>query len=235
MVFVPLYDDNHLKFIPFQYATWTLIAINVAVFIWQQAMGQEALVAFDVSAGVIPAGVLGGAKLPPELALIPPALTLVTYMFLHGDFWHLLGNMLFLWVFGDNVEDSMGSIRFVIFYLLCGVAAGLTHAIANLGSDAPLIGASGATAGVIAAYVMLYPRVRVWVLAFMRIPLRLAAWFVILSWIVLQIIFVAMGANDGTAWWAHLGGFGAGLVLIPIFKRAEQPLFGAGRPDQQPG
>jgi membrane associated rhomboid family serine protease len=159
-----------------------------------------------------------------------PELTLVTYMFLHGDIWHLLGNMAFLWVFGDNVEDAMGSLRFFVFYLLSGIAAAFAHTFANLGSDVPLIGASGATAGIIAAYLMLYPRVRVWVLAFARIPLRLAAWFVIGSWIVLQFVFIAMGTIDGTALWAHVGGFAAGAALIPIFKRRNQPLFGDGRP-----
>lgn len=230
MVFVPLYDDNHLKFIPFQATTWTLIAVNVAVFVWQQVMGQDALSAFDLGAGVIPASLIGTAKLPPELVLTRPEFTLITYMFLHGDIWHLLGNMAFLWVFGDNVEDAMGSIRFLIFYLLCGIAAALAHIWANLDSQAPLIGASGATAGVIAAYLMLYPRVKVWVLAFARIPLRLAAWFVILSWIVLQVVFIIAGIGGGTALWAHVGGFAAGAILIPFFKRPGQPLFASGRP-----
>jgi membrane associated rhomboid family serine protease len=231
MVFVPLYDDNHLKFIPFQAATWSLIAVNVAVFIWQQTIGTEAVNALDFGAGVIPASLFGTAKLPPDLVLTRPEFTLLTYMFLHGNIWHLLGNMMFLWVFGDNVEDAMGSLRFIFFYLICGVVAGLAHALLNTGSEAPLIGASGATAGVIAAYLMLYPRVRVWILAFARIPLRLAAWFVILSWIAVQIIFLFAGGDGSTALWAHIGGFAAGIVLIPIFKRRDQPLFAAGRPN----
>ena len=231
MVFVPLYDNNHLKFIPFQVTTWSLIAVNVAVFIWQQTIGQEAVGALEFGAGVIPASLTGDAKLPAELALTRPEFTLLTYMFLHGDIWHLLGNMAFLWVFGDNVEDAMGSLKFLFFYLLCGVAAGLAHVVANLGSEAPLIGASGATAGIIAAYLMLYPRVRVWILAFARIPLRLAAWFVILSWIAVQILFLFLHADGSTVLWAHIGGFAAGLVLVPLFKRREQPLFAAGRPD----
>ncbi len=230
MVFVPLYDDNHLKFIPFQATTWTLIALNVAVFIWQQTMGQDTIIAIDSGAGLVPASLLGTVKLPPELGLTWSGFTLITYMFLHGDIWHLLGNMAFLWVFGDNVEDAMGSFRFLLFYLLCGIAAALTHVLANADSQAPLIGASGATAGVIAAYLMLYPRVRVWVLAFARIPLRLAAWFVISSWIVFQVIFLFVDFDTGTALWAHIGGFAAGALLIPIFKRADQPLFAAGRP-----
>lgn len=230
MVFVPLHDDNKLQFIPFQAATWSLIAINVAVYLWQQTMGEEAVNALAFGAGVIPGNLFGDAKLPPELVITRPEVTLVTYMFLHGDIWHLLGNMMFLWVFGDNVEDAMGSVKFVIFYLLCGVLAGLAHAAANLGSDAPMIGASGATAGIIGAYVMLYPRVKVWILAFARIPLRLAAWFVILSWIVVQIALLFFFEDGTIAIWAHIGGFAAGLALIPIFKRRDQPLFAAGRP-----
>jgi membrane associated rhomboid family serine protease len=230
MVFIPLYDHNQLKFIPFQAMTWALIAINVAVYIWQQTIGEDAVMAFAFSAGVVPASVFGDAKLPEAFFAARPELTLITYMFLHGDFWHLLGNMLFLWVFGDNVEDAMGSIRFLIFYLLCGVVAALAHIAVNLGSEAPLIGASGATAGIIAAYLMLYPRVRVWILAFARIPLRLAAWFVIASWIALQVLFLFLETDGTTALWAHIGGFAAGIALVPIFKRRDQPLFAAGRP-----
>jgi membrane associated rhomboid family serine protease len=226
MVFLPLKDDNHLKFIWFQFATVTLIVINVAVFVWQQSLGEAGLVDVANQAGVIPVSVFGGAQLPAWLGQLPSETTLVTYMFLHGDWWHLIGNMLFLWVFGDNVEDAMGSIRFVLFYLLCGIAAGLAHVYANVASDAPLIGASGAIAGVIGAYLMLYPRVWMWSLAFMRIPLKLPAYLVIAAWVGTQVFFVLYGIQDGTAWWAHLGGFVAGIVLVVIFKRSDQPLFG---------
>jgi membrane associated rhomboid family serine protease len=194
-------------------------------------LGEAGLVKVAMSAGVIPVTLLGDAKLPAELALMPPEVTLVTYMFLHGDWWHLIGNMLFLWVFGDNVEDAMGSIRFLFFYLLTGVAAGLAHAYANIGSDVPLVGASGATAGVVGAYIMLYPRVKMWSLAFMRIPLKLPAWIVIAAWLATQVFFIVAGIQDGTAWWAHIGGFAAGVLLVVIFKRADQPLFG-GAPDR---
>ena len=152
-------------------------------------------------------------------------------MFLHGDWWHLIGNMLFLWVFGDNIEDAMGSIKFLIFYLLTGIAAGLAHVAMNVGSEAPLIGASGATSGIVGAYIMLYPRVRMWSLAFMRLPLKLPAWVVIGAFVATQIFFVVYDIQDGTAWWAHLGGFAAGVVLVDLFKRSDQPLFG-GAPDR---
>lgn len=228
MVFLPLKDDNKLRYISFQFATVTLIVINVLVFLWQDSQGDNGLVKFATSAGVIPTALLGDAKLPAQYALMPPEVTLITYMFLHGDWWHLLGNMLFLWVFGDNVEDAMGAFRFVIFYLICGVVAGLAHSYANIGSEAPLIGASGATAGVIGAYVMLFPRVRMWSLALMRIPLKLPAYFVILAWLAVQVFFVFYNSDDGTAWWAHIGGFAAGILLVVIFKRSDQPLFGDG-------
>lgn len=227
MVFLPLRDDNPLKVIPFQYATVTLILINTIVFMWQDTLGETSAVRVAMSAGLIPTTLLGGARLPAEFAFLPPEATLLTYMFLHGDWWHLIGNMLFLWVFGDNVEDAMGTFRFLIFYLLCGVAAGFAHAYANVGSEAPLIGASGAIGGVVGGYLMLYPRVRMWSLAFMRIPLKLPAYLVIGAWLATQAFFILTKVEDGTAWWAHVGGFVAGLLLVVIFKRADQPLFGS--------
>ena len=231
MVFLPLKDDNPLKVISFQYATVTLILINTIVFMWQDTLGEARAVDVAMSAGLTPTTLLNGVKLPSGFEFIPPEATVLTYMFLHGDWWHLLGNMLFLWVFGDNVEDAMGTIRFTIFYLLAGVAAGLTHVYMNLGSEAPLIGASGAIGGVVGAYLMLYPRVRMWSLAFMRIPLKLPAYLVIGAWLATQIFFIVSMIEDGTAWWAHIGGFVAGILLVVIFKRADQPLFG-GAPER---
>jgi membrane associated rhomboid family serine protease len=233
MVFLPLRDDNPLKIIPFQFATVTLIVINVIVFMWQDVAGEARLNDIAMSAGVIPNSLLGSKMMPalPGFGPLPSEATLITYMFLHGDWWHLIGNMLFLWVFGDNVEDAMGSIRFIFFYLLCGVAAGLAHVYANLGSDAPLIGASGATSGVVGAYLMLYPRVRMWVLAFMRIPLKIPALWVILAYIATQFFFVFSGIENGTAWWAHIGGVIAGMFLVVFFRRSGVRLF-AGAPER---
>ena len=231
MVFLPLKDDNPLRVIPFQYMTVTLIVINVIVFMWQDSVGQKGLVDVAMSAGVIPTSLFGVSKIPPGFGFLPPEATLVTYMFLHGDWWHLIGNMLFLWVFGDNIEDAMGSLRFLFFYLFCGIAAGLAHAYANIGSDAPLIGASGATSGIVGAYLMLYPRVRMWALAFMRIPLKIPAYLVIGAFIATQVFFIFSGIEDNTAWWAHLGGLAAGVVLIIGFRRPGTPLF-AGAPDR---
>jgi membrane associated rhomboid family serine protease len=225
---MPLHDSNTLRFIPFQWATCTLIAINVLAFLYQLSLGENGIQMAADTAGMVPTLLFPSAQLPmpPGYSAISPEYTLITYMFLHGDWLHLIGNMLFLWVFGDNVEDAMGPVGFTIFYLACGVAAGLAHAYMNLGSDAPLIGASGATAGVIGAYLMLYPRVGMWVLVLMRLPLKLPAILVIGSWLATQIFFIYADVNDGTAWWAHIGGFVAGLVLVIFFKRSGVPLFG---------
>lgn len=234
MVMMPLHDSNTLKFIPFQWATCTLILINVLAFLYQLSLGENGIQITADTAGMIPMALFPSGPalpMPPGYSALSPEYTLITYMFLHGDWLHLLGNMLFLWVFGDNVEDAMGPISFMIFYLLCGIAAGLAHAFMHPDSQAPLIGASGATAGVIGAYLMLYPRVGMWVLVLMRLPLKLPALLVIGAWVATQIFFIYADVNDGTAWWAHMGGFAAGLVLVLIFKRSGVPLFG-GAPER---
>lgn len=229
MVFLPLRDDNPLRIIQFQYATLLIFAINVFVFIWQDSLPQMELVSVAMSGGLVPSVFLNGAKLPPEFANLPTEVTLITYMFLHGDWWHLAGNMLFLWVFADNVEDAMGFVRFILFYLICGIIAGLAHAFANPGSDGPLIGASGAIGGVVGAYMMLYPRVKMWVLAFGRIPLKIPAYLMVGAWIAFQLFSVWMQDQSDTAWWAHIGGFLAGVALVFVFKRQGHPMF-AGAP-----
>ena len=139
--------------------------------------------------------------------------------------FHIVGNMLFLWVFGDNVEDAMGPRAFSIFYLACGVFAGLFHAWFVPEATVPLIGASGAVAGVIAAYLMLHPRVRVWVLAFKVIPLRITAGLVLGVWILTQVVMVVMPQAGPVAWWAHIGGLIAGAVLVIVMRRPGVPLF----------
>ncbi len=159
---------------------------------------------------------------------MPEALTLFTYQFLHSDILHLLSNMLFLWVFGDNIEDAVGHFKFLVFYLAGGIAGGLAHAWMLASSNLPLIGASGAVAGVIAAYLILHPRVRVWVLAFRFIPLRISAAWVLGVWAVTQIIMIALAPGDQVAWWAHVGGMVAGAVLILILRRPGVALFDRG-------
>ena len=225
-MFVPLKDDNPLKHIKLQYVTFALIGLNVLVFALSAAGVNESFIA---SFAVIP-GELLGKEVPGagQSVALPENLTLLSYMFFHGDAMHLLGNMVFLWVFGDNVEDAMGHGRFLIFYLLCGIFAGLTHAVITPDSGIPLIGASGAVAGVISAYLMLHPRVMVWVLAFKVIPMRINAAIVLGVWIVTQIIMIALPQMDPVAWWAHIGGLIAGGVLVVPFRRPGVPLFDRG-------
>ncbi len=230
-MFIPVYDQNPLRSIHFQAVTVSLIAINIAVFILQvTALPVQVVLGF----ALVPADLVGmGAAVPSaapsagEIA-IPERLTLLSYMFFHGDILHLAGNMLFLWVFGDNVEDALGHFRFLIFYLACGVVGGLTHTLMMPTSELPLIGASGAVAGVIAAYLMLHPRVRIWVLVMRVIPIRISAAFALGAWIVTQLIMVLLPQVGPVAWWAHIGGLAAGAVLVVFMRRSGVPLFDRG-------
>jgi membrane associated rhomboid family serine protease len=230
-VFIPLRDDNALKSIRYQYVTISLIAVNVLVYLFEvSGLDEGAIRSFGVTPRALMAGSLFSTPLPTAEDSVPivEGATLLTYMFFHDDIFHLLGNMLFLWVFGDNVEDAMGHAKFLFFYLACGVFAGLFHAWMVPDSDLPLIGASGAVAGVIAAYFMLHPRVGVWILAFKFIPLRISAGLVLGLWIVLQIVMVAVSDAGPTAWWAHIGGLLAGAALILVLRRPGVPLFDKG-------
>ena len=228
-MFLPLHDQNARVFTRFQFVTVGMIIANFLAFI----LFQGTVLDFpDIRLAFIPVTFFETQVRPPELMALPEELTLISYAFLHASWMHLIGNMLFLWVFGDNVEDSMGHFKFLIFYLICAVAGGLAFAIMTPDPSAPLVGASGATSGVIAAYLMLHPRVRVWVLAtlIIKIPLPLPAWVVLGLWIVWNIWsalselgMAATGAS--TAWWAHIGGLVAGAVLVPFFKRREVALF----------
>lgn len=231
MVFIPLSDENPLRSIQFQWVTIGLIAVNAIVFLLGNVQAEPAAIA---SFGLIPSQlfevrIFGGAvPFANQSVQLPEGFTLITYQFLHGDILHLLSNMLFLWVFGDNVEDAMGHLRFLGFYLLCGVAGGLAHAAFLPTSPVPLIGASGAVAGVIAAYLMLHPRVRVWVLAFRFIPLRISAAWVLGVWVVMQFAMVFLARADQVAWWAHVGGLVAGAVLVLFLRRPGVELFDRG-------
>ena len=180
-MFVPLHDTNPLKKIRYQYVTVALIVLNVAIYAifqtgWFIPLADEDVTAFAVVPAKLMASAGGETAFFANGAVfVPERLTLITYMFLHGGWLHLIGNMAFLWVFGDNIEDAMGHIRFIMFYLMCGIFAGLLHALMLPRSDLPLIGASGAVAGVIAAYLILHPKVKVWVLALWRIPIKITA------------------------------------------------------------
>ncbi|MEM7428284.1 MAG: rhomboid family intramembrane serine protease [Pseudomonadota bacterium] len=217
-MFLPLRDNNPLQIISFQWVTVTLIAVNVAIFLFYQ-FGAPTQAEHNAmfGYGVIPAVLFDHRELTPDLVRLPEELTLISYQFFHGGWMHLISNMAFLWVFGDNVEDSMGHIRFGIFYIACGIFAGLAHALSGPQSESPLIGASGAVSGVLAAYMILHPRRQVWVLIFMRIPVPLPAVWAIGAWIVFQFFSLAMdeqNAKESVAWWAHIGGFAVGIPLL---------------------
>ena len=224
-MFIPLHDANSLKHIRLQYVTVVLIVLNVTVFVFTRMGSDEWVQGAAYAFGYVPAVVQNLAELPPELVLVPENLTHVTYAFIHGDVFHLGGNMLFLWVFGDNVEDAMGHLRYLVFYLLCAAAGAFVHGLLAPGSQMPLIGASGAIAGIVAAYLILHPKVRIWVLAFGRIPLRLPAIIPLALWVLLQFAMLLAGDEDQISWAAHAGGLCAGALLLPLLRRRSVPLF----------
>lgn len=235
-MFLPLYDDCPLDNLKTPWATRLLILANIAVYALCEEpalVGETVSQARVISFGMVPAVVTGAAQLPVGLQRIPADLTLLTYMFLHVGWLHLFANMAFLWVFGDNVEDAMGSVRFVAFYLACGVAGGVAHLLSMPTAEAPLVGASGAVAGCVSAYVLLHPRVKLWVLFLMRIPLHIPARWAIGAWIAMQLANGLLISDDSTAWWAHIGGIVAGAALIVPMRRAGVPLFGR-RPNPEP-
>lgn len=221
-MFVPLKDDQPLKVIRFQYVVLVLIVLNVVLFLVSGPLrGDEALMVTATGFGVIPIELFDGAlRNTSALQSISEPLTLLSYMFLHAGWLHLLGNLAFLWVFADNIEDAFGHFGFLLFYILCGVAAGLVHAVMMPDSLDPLIGASGAVSGVLAAYLLLYPQSRTWILLFMKIPLKIPAWIVLGGWIALQ--FVSLGLEQpeaqAVAWWAHIGGFATGLLFTLLLR-----------------
>ncbi|MEM9332426.1 MAG: rhomboid family intramembrane serine protease [Pseudomonadota bacterium] len=233
-MFIPLHDQNALKNIPLQFVTLFLIAVNVAIWIFTatpQLTDAAQTNAYYYSYGFVPAVVNDVADLPPELIVFPETASYITYAFLHGGFMHLAGNMLFLWVFGDNVEDAMGHFKFLVFYLICASIGALAHSFTVPNSEAPLIGASGAASGIVGAYLMLHPKVKVWFLAFGRIPLRLSAMWVLTAWIAFQIYNYVVAESYEVSWAAHIGGVLAGIVLIPLFKRRDVYLFDRNLPN----
>ena len=224
---IPLHDDNPTRIKPV--VTIILIVLCVLVFLWQSSLGprfEQAL----FSLGAIPAVIFGSKLLPAQLEIVPPWATVFTSMFMHGGWLHLIGNMLYLWIFGNNVEDAMGHVRFVVFYILCGVIAFFAQSLPAPESTVPMVGASGAISGVLGAYLLLYPRARVLVvipLGLFLYTTRLAAGWVLAFWFILQLISSALTATQqgGVAFGAHIGGFAGGMALIPFFKYKSQTLF----------
>jgi membrane associated rhomboid family serine protease len=225
---IPLRDDTPARALPL--ANYLLIGACAVTYLWQlslSARGQQAVI---LGLGFIPATLLGGAVLPPELVRVPPAATLLTSMFLHGGWGHLAGNMLYLYIFGKQVEGAMGHRRYALFYLLCGALAALAEAVTNMDSRSPMIGASGAISGVLGAYLVLRPRGRILMLNPFAWPSRLVhvpAALVLGVWFLLQVVasLRAGGGQEGIAWVAHVAGFVMGMMLIPAFKSGDVPLF----------
>lgn len=220
----PIRDHNPSGTFP--YVTVTLIMVNVLAFLYQISLGR-ALEPFLYRYGMVPILVSNFHKMP-EIGFFDVATTFVTSMFLHGGWFHIFGNMWYLWIFGDNVEDRLGHGRFLAFYLICGIAAGLVHYGLNPSSRLPTIGASGAVAGVLGAYLLCYPRARVDLLLFFFFFVQIItvpAAFVLFLWFILQIfsgvLSLGTGAHvtGGVAWWAHVGGFLCGLLLIRVLPR----------------
>jgi rhomboid family protein len=235
---LPYKDENPTVLTPV--VTVATIVVTTAVWLFVQGAGSEPLLTESVcNLGAIPARIFGGEMSPimtPRGPVVPCSVgdgfawhTVITSMFLHGGWFHLLGNMWFLWVFGNNVEDSMGHLRFVGFYLICGSLAALAQILANTGSPVPLVGASGAISGVMGAYLVLYPRVRVHTLVFLGFfitRVTLPAYFMLLYWVFIQLLgslpsMAGPGEGGGVAFLAHLGGFIAGAGLIKLFANPE--------------
>lgn len=249
----PLRDDNPHFLTP--YATYGLILANVLAWVLVQGLGSEPRLSESVcSLGLIPGELLQNVPIGTSYPLGPNSyctltqaswITPITSMFLHGGWMHIIGNMWFLWIFGNNVEDSMGHVRFVIFYVLCGLAAAALQTLADPSSVLPMVGASGAIGGVMGAYVLLYPRVHVHMLVFLGFfvtTIAVPAVFMIGYWFVVQLVsgaFASAGEGEGgVAFWAHVGGFLAGALLVWLFRNPvlldRHPYHGwAARPPSQ--
>jgi membrane associated rhomboid family serine protease len=228
---IPISDDNPARLTPL--VTWLIIALCILIYVWERSLGHN-MDAAIAALGFVPASLRHGIAGMPGHASVPPGITIFSSMFLHGGLLHIAGNMLYLWIFGNNVEDAMGHGRFIVFYFVCGVAAALTLALIDPTSRVPMIGASGAISGVLAGYVLLFPRARVTVIVPLGIifyPFALSAFWVVSFWFVMQLASAAFSNphEPGVAWWAHVGGFASGVLLTPIFKSPRFPLFGRVR------
>ena len=231
---IPFRDENETVRTPI--VTFLLIGINALVWFLVQGAGfnEVAIAASVCNYGLVPGELTGmaepGTAIPRSANLaciVDPGREpqhIFTSMFLHGGWMHIIGNMWFLWLFGNNVEDSMGRFRYLVFYLLCGIAAAVAQVVAQPDSPVPMVGASGAIGGVMGAYIVLYPRVRVYTLVPIFIiftTIALPAWVMLGYWMLLQLLGGFSGQESGVAFWAHIGGFAAGVVLVKLFARPD--------------
>jgi membrane associated rhomboid family serine protease len=221
---IPIYDDNPALGKPL--LVITIIAVCIIIWFWQSGLSYQDNNTVIINFGLTPKVFLSG----PLLSFF----TLFTSMFMHGGFMHLAGNMLYLWIFGDNIEGALGHFRFVIFYFLCGTAAAFTQILSAPDSTIPMIGASGAVSGVLGAYLIFYPRARIRTFVFLGIFitfLRLPAILLLGFWILVQVISAVISnpGSPGVAWFAHLGGFFMGMLLAPLLKKPNISIFQKSR------
>ncbi|HEV8374999.1 MAG TPA: rhomboid family intramembrane serine protease [Candidatus Polarisedimenticolia bacterium] len=218
---LPLRDDNPSRRFPA--VTLLLIGANLAVFVYEISLGPRLLERFVFTYGAIPASFLHSS--PGSEPFPFPWITLLTSMFLHGGIMHLVGNMLYLWIFGDNIEDTLGPVKFLLFYLLCGGAAASVQIALRSDSTAPMVGASGAIAGILGAYALLFPGHRIQTLVFVFVFVRIVpmpALVLLGLWFLMQVVSAPSSGGAGVAFFAHIGGFITGMLLVGLFPRGRQ-------------
>ena len=225
---IPIGDDIERNVAPFQFLTILFIFACFGAFAWEISLPPDSAWIRIVPFTLIPSVLMGYGQLPPELAVMPAVFTMFTSLFLHGGWEHILGNMLFLWVFGSSIEEATGHFRFILLYLLCGLAASMGHVMVNPASDIPTLGASGAISGLMGAYILVYPfnKIKMLLLLPIVMVIRIPALVAIGFWIVYQCYEIWMASTvgpqnegGGVAWTAHVAGFVAGMFLIPILRR----------------
>ena len=220
MFFFPISDVNATKKKPI--INWIILICCILIFICQKNLGYHFEQKVILTFGMIPSVLFKIKQLPDELAIIPSYITLISSMFLHGGWMHLIGNMTYLYIFGDNIEDKLGKFKFLIFYISCGILAGLCQALIDVNSEIPMIGASGAISGILGAYLILFPKKEIkvffWFFIFIKI-FRIPAMYVIGCWILIQFFSLNNSEESNIAYLAHIGGFISGIILIFMFRK----------------
>ena len=219
---IPLKDDNPTKGNPI--VSYGIIGFCILIFLAQMGLSENELRDFTYSYGLIPSVLMGIDQLPDEIFKVSPIATIFTSMFMHGGWMHLIGNMLYLWIFADNIEEDLGTLNFVIFYFVSGVGAAMAQVLTDINSQIPMIGASGAIGGVLGAYLINYPNARVLVLipfGFFSQLIKIRALYVLGFWFILQFInsLMTSSSGGGVAYAAHIGGFISGVILILFFNK----------------
>ena len=220
MFFFPISDINATKNKPI--ICWIILISCILIFIYQKNLGYHFEQSTILSFGMIPSVLFNIKQLPNDMAIIPSSMTLISSMFLHGGWMHLIGNMTYLYIFGDNIEDKLGKFKFLIFYISCGIFAGLCQALIDVNSEIPMIGASGAISGILGAYLILFQKkeIKVFFLLFIFIKIfRIPALYVIGGWIFIQFFSLNSSEESNIAYLAHIGGFISGIILIFIFRK----------------